>query len=692
MKRCQQLFLGVLLGCLALPGQGRSAELPESIGWMKAGRDLSAEQAAEIEKHLTTAPDDMEARTKLLGYAMLRRLQDAGIRDRREQNVLWIIGHHPNAAIAGTPFIELDPLSDGEAYDEGRRLWISQVAVTKTNVAVLANAVQFFMVHDKRLAEEYLKRLCVLEPTNPVWFQQLSFLYSLSAEYPRPGQLPAEDFAKALKELETAYRLTTNQSDRVYLMTLLGALALDAGQCDQAQSYGRHLLQMAPKDEWSYALHVHRAHTLLGRVALREDRIAEAKASLLESANITGSTNLNSFPPEMVLAKVLVSIGETNTVMKYLEVCQTVWPKAQAALEKWRQEIRATGTSTFQRGSTTAGLTPEELKKKYSGFLPPKRSAKPVETNVIAMKPNRGYDSYYAMLLHPLNIARRKHDLEWAAVVFEHNIAVRSDCIPCLLVPAVWSALIENDPAASERYLLRIDEVISKIESLTPGRPLLKSYGQFKSALTNAVATFAKIDRTHRVQALYDAYPAIFPLQPEVMQLNRELQTLLDEAATDSPLEKAITTPAVKFERAPITENARQLVAISQLTTNPVIAPDPSPELTARYVRSLHLSPDAKVVLACGSVYGDLKTQKDAFTTAEPIALWIQNNRTDAVRVIFTLASKQGYRKSFPMMLIPGAGSGFDYHPGDLPTGDYVAEVKEGGQIVGRLTIKVITP
>jgi len=59
---------------------------------------------------------------------------------------------------------------------------------------------------------------------------------------------------------------------------------------------------------------------VLGRLALRDGNIAAAKAFLLEAGKSTGSPQMNSFGPNLSLAKDLLQKGEKEVVIKTIHV------------------------------------------------------------------------------------------------------------------------------------------------------------------------------------------------------------------------------------------------------------------------------------------------------------------------------------------------------------------------------------
>jgi hypothetical protein len=109
-------------------------------------------------------------------------------------------------------------------------------------------------------------------------------------------------------------------------------------------------------ESWDYANVFHRAHTILGRVSLREGDLEEARVHLLESAKIRGSPQLNSFGPSFMLAGELLDQGKRCTTLAYLELVARFWANESAGksllhkklarehadlLSEWQDRIRA---------------------------------------------------------------------------------------------------------------------------------------------------------------------------------------------------------------------------------------------------------------------------------------------------------------------------------------------------------------
>lgn len=80
------------------------------------------------------------------------------------------------------------------------------------------------------------------------------------------------------------------------------------------------------KENWNYGNAIHIANTFLGLVAMKHGDVEKAKKHLITSALTPGSPQLNSFGPNMSLAKEQLLINERSIVLLYLKMCRSFWP------------------------------------------------------------------------------------------------------------------------------------------------------------------------------------------------------------------------------------------------------------------------------------------------------------------------------------------------------------------------------
>ncbi|MBM2812135.1 MAG: hypothetical protein HW416_2894 [Chloroflexi bacterium] len=117
--------------------------------------------------------------------------------------------------------------------------------------------------------------------------------------------------------------------------------AVEAGDTALAKLLATALLeQNSDLASWNYANIIHNGNQVLGRVALREGNATEARRYLLRAGNTPGSPTLNSFGPQMFLARELLERGERAVVLEYLDLVRRFWNESRLAeLDQWKREI-----------------------------------------------------------------------------------------------------------------------------------------------------------------------------------------------------------------------------------------------------------------------------------------------------------------------------------------------------------------
>ena len=301
------------------------------------GQRLSAEEAQALESKLAQEPQDLSARCQLLGYYSTRQYSSKSAREARQAHVLWFIQNQPELSLTSNAF--LDPISDRSAYDEAKALWLEQTNRNPQNVAILANAAAFCLLHDRPLAEDLLKQAQALEPKNPVWSEQMAHLYELDANGVKAGA-PNPAATRALQQMETAQANTTDELKRFYNLNSLAKMAFDAGEIEKAKEYATTMLQQAaePRSGWDYGDAVYRGNSVLGRIAVRAGNLDQARQYLLASARTTGSPVLGSFGPNMTLARELLDQGDKETVLEYFKLCGAFWKDDK--LNAWTEQVK----------------------------------------------------------------------------------------------------------------------------------------------------------------------------------------------------------------------------------------------------------------------------------------------------------------------------------------------------------------
>ena len=139
-------------------------------------------------------------------------------------------------------------------------------------------------------------------------------------------------------------RLFRPQQHRYYALTKLAWRAYAEGRDSEAETLCHEVLDLAervPRD-WNYGNAVHDGNQILGLVSLRRGDVESAKAFLLAAGATPGSPQLDSFGPEMVLARELLVRGESGVVLSYLDLVAGFWTKHKPYLREqpWHHKLK----------------------------------------------------------------------------------------------------------------------------------------------------------------------------------------------------------------------------------------------------------------------------------------------------------------------------------------------------------------
>jgi tetratricopeptide (TPR) repeat protein len=170
------LVVLALLGAAA-PVLAQTTDKPKDIAaFTRLARDgyrLSKNAAEELEAALAASPDDLAARSKLLGFYYRGAVADLGPEATvaaRRRHILWLIEHHAESEATVLAEATIDArghkLADPVGYGQASAAWIEQAKNHDRDVAVLRHAARFFQLSDKDRAVALLKQAQVLVPDN----------------------------------------------------------------------------------------------------------------------------------------------------------------------------------------------------------------------------------------------------------------------------------------------------------------------------------------------------------------------------------------------------------------------------------------------------------------------------------------------------------------------------------------------
>ena len=152
-----------------------------------------------------------------------------------------------------------------------------------------------------------------------------------------------------LKSASEKLAKAKTDQERFYALNDAAKQSFVLGKTEDARNYASNLLALLPQfpNDWNYGNAVQDANLVLGRIAVQEGRMEDAKRHLLEAGKSSGSPQMNSFGPNMSLAKDLVEKGERDVVLGYFELCRKFWRMDRGRLDQWSQDVNAGKTPDF---------------------------------------------------------------------------------------------------------------------------------------------------------------------------------------------------------------------------------------------------------------------------------------------------------------------------------------------------------
>jgi len=149
---------------------------------------------------------------------------------------------------------------------------------------------------------------------------------------------PGDRYQQAIKELTNA----KTDEDRFYALDGAAKESFQSGHTEDARKFAKELLEMSSrfKTDWNYGNAIQDGNLVLGRIAVKEGRIDEAKKFLIEAGKSKGSPQMDTFGPNMSLAKDLLEKGERETVLEYFELCRKFWEMHRGRLDEWAAQVK----------------------------------------------------------------------------------------------------------------------------------------------------------------------------------------------------------------------------------------------------------------------------------------------------------------------------------------------------------------
>jgi hypothetical protein len=175
---------------------------------------------------------------------------------------------------------------------------------------------------------------------------------------PRASARQGGDYSSAaaqyVKGHEEQLQQTTDPHKRLFMLSILAPAAFVAGDAEKARAYAKELLALGEQlksqpgfGPSNYGQATHVGNLVLGRLALAAGDVSEAKERLLAAGRVPGSPTLNSYGPDMLLAKELIEKGERQAAVEYFDLCAKFWARHEEKLSQWKETVAQGGMPDF---------------------------------------------------------------------------------------------------------------------------------------------------------------------------------------------------------------------------------------------------------------------------------------------------------------------------------------------------------
>ena len=140
--------------------------------------------------------------------------------------------------------------------------------------------------------------------------------------------------AAAVPDLETGL-------GRYQALARYAWVPLDEGALDAATRAADELITEGqdPDSSLQRGDTLHHGYLIRGRVALRREDLAKARASLREAGRVPSSTMLETYGPNTTLAREMLDRGESAVVLQFLRECEGLWTGPRSQIARWVDQL-----------------------------------------------------------------------------------------------------------------------------------------------------------------------------------------------------------------------------------------------------------------------------------------------------------------------------------------------------------------
>ena len=307
-----------------------------------ATRVLSQDEIQQLEATVAKNPGDRPSQVLLgknyafviLGIASLSQydrvagVDPAKARGPFAQHARDELGKSPLAGVVG---------------EGGETLWVDSTFV-QSYLYTHRLGDQIPLQEARTLGAQALDRAVALEPENPTWRRYRIPVLVFRSDFKEIMPLSAADAYAVVKQDMALLK----GMDRAAMLQQAAKLSIKAEALDDAGAYARELVATAAGGaDWNQGNAVFYGNMVLGQVALRRGDKEGARSYLLASGKSEGSPQLNSFGPNMSLAKDLLAAGEQKAVLDFFDLCGRFWKTDRGRLKQWAEQVRTGSTPDF---------------------------------------------------------------------------------------------------------------------------------------------------------------------------------------------------------------------------------------------------------------------------------------------------------------------------------------------------------
>jgi hypothetical protein len=187
------------------------------------------------------------------------------------------------------------------------------------------------LTETRALGAQAIDRAITLDPTEAIWRGYRIPVLMLRTNLRDSLKLSVTDAYNTMRP-----DLAVMKGDaRDWMLSDGAKLAVQAGALDEAARYAQELLDAAAAGSYNDGNAVFFGNMVLGQVALRRGDKDAAKSRLLAAGKTVGSPQLNSFGPNMTLAKELIEAGDRTTPVAFFQLCRSFWTMDRGNLDRW---------------------------------------------------------------------------------------------------------------------------------------------------------------------------------------------------------------------------------------------------------------------------------------------------------------------------------------------------------------------